>query len=121
MLKEAAAVVIAGIAGTIANGVAVALIVAPARIDLLLVPGRYGVAILVAAALPFLFRWLSGGATWISALLVLTVAPSLLAKLVFGAGAPWSLVLGLNAVYAVAAIATYGLATKVATRHASEV
>ena len=116
MLREAVAVVTAGIAGTVANGIAVALVVAPARIDLLLVPGRYGVAILVAAALPFLFRWLNGAAAWIAAVATLTVVPSLLAKLVFGAGAPWALVLGLNAVYAVAAIATHRLATKLATK-----
>ncbi len=116
MLREIIAVVAAGIAGTVANGVAVALVVAPARIDLLLVPGRYGVAILVAAALPFLFRRLNGAAAWISALVTLTVVPSLLAKLVFGAGAPWGLVLGLNAVYAVVAIAIYRLATRLATK-----
>jgi hypothetical protein len=37
----------------------------------------------------------------------LTVIPSLLAKLVFGVGAPWLFVLGVNAVYALAAWATY--------------
>jgi hypothetical protein len=41
------------------------------------------------------------------ALAALTVIPSILAKLVFGVGAPWLFVLGVNAIYAVAAWATY--------------
>ena len=109
MLREAIAVVVAGIVGTIANGLAIALLVAPERIDLLLVPGRYAVAILVAASLPLLFRRLTGAAPWAASLVVLTLVPSLLAKLVFGAGAPWHLVLALNAVYALAAVTSFVL------------
>jgi hypothetical protein len=37
----------------------------------------------------------------------LTVIPSILAKLVFGADAPWLFVLGVNAVYAIAAWVVY--------------
>lgn len=40
---------------------------------------------------------------------MLVIIPSLLAKLVFGADAGWASVLFYNAVYAVAAIATYVL------------
>jgi hypothetical protein len=41
------------------------------------------------------------------ALLALTIIPSALAKLVFGVGAPWGIVLAFNGVYAVTAWAVY--------------
>lgn len=106
-LRIALAVVAAGVVGTIANAVARALIVGADQLSLLLVPGRYGVAIAVCAALPFLDRYLRRGWFWIVAAAVLAITPSLLAKFVFGAQAGWPTVLAYNLVYALAAIVTY--------------
>lgn len=102
-------VVVAGIVGTIANTAALVAVLGSERLSLGLVPGRYAVAILLCAALPLLDRWLRGASFWAAAIVWLTVAPSLLAKLVFGAAAGWSAVLGFNLVYALAALATYWL------------
>ena len=106
-IKHILAVIVAGVAGTLANALAVAAFVNPELIRLALVPGRYGVAVAVALAIP-LCLWLVRGraAPW-AALALLTVIPSLLAKFVFGAGAPWHLVLALNAVYGFAALVAY--------------
>jgi hypothetical protein len=54
----------------------------------------------VAALLPLIYARLSGAAAAVTAVLALTVIPSLLAKLAFGIGAPWGFVLAVNAVYA---------------------
>jgi hypothetical protein len=67
------------------------------------------VAIAVCAVLPVLGRFLSRSRFWLAALPVLVIVPSLLAKLVFAADASWVSVLSYNAVYAIAAIATYVL------------
>jgi hypothetical protein len=61
----------------------------------------------VAALLPVIYARMSGATAAIIAIVALTVIPSVLAKLVFGIGAPWLFVLGVNAVYAVAACAVY--------------
>ena len=115
-LRIAGAVVAAGVAGTLLNAVAAALFVDSTRIGLALVPGRYAVAILVAVTLPLAFRlrdrWIAIGVS----LLALTLAPSLIAKLVLGVGAAWTAVVGLNAVYAVAALLAYVLIAKVPPR-----
>ena len=113
ILRHGAAVVAAGVAGTLANAVAAALIVDGALIRFTLVPGRYAVAILVAAALPIVFRRFDRQFATAIGLVLLTVAPSLLAKLAFGAGAPWPTVLGLNAVYALAAVAVFLIAERI--------
>jgi hypothetical protein len=47
------------------------------------VPGRYAVAIVVAASLPFIFSLVRRPISPVLGLVVLTVIPSLLAKLVF--------------------------------------
>ena len=99
----------AGIAGTLANALAAALL-DPELIRLAVEPGRYAVAVLVAFAIPLSLAFLrSALAPWV-ALMALTLLPSLLAKFLFGAGAAWSLVLSLNAVYALAALLFYRLA-----------
>jgi hypothetical protein len=101
------AVVVAGIVGTIANSIIVAALTPNEFVPLALSPGRNAVAIAVAVLLPLIYAALSGIAAAVVALAALTVIPSLLAKLVFGVGAPWLFVLGVNAVYALAAWATY--------------
>lgn len=109
MLRIAIAVVVAGIVGTLANSVAVAAAIGAPFAPLALSPGRHAVAILVAGLLPLIDRMWRGMAGQLVALALLTVVPSLLAKLVFGIGAPWLAVLLLNAVYALAAIVAYRL------------
>ncbi len=102
------AVVAAGIVGTVANSIVVALLVEAANfVPLATSPGRLTVAILVAALVPIIAARLTGGAEAALSIIALTVVPSVLAKLVFGVGASWLFVLGVNAVYAVAAWATY--------------
>jgi hypothetical protein len=110
-LRTTLAVVSAGIVGTIANALARALGGGMDKLSLALVPGRYAVAIAVCAVLPILARSLPRSRFWLAALPILVVVPSLLAKLVFAADAGWASVLFYNAVYAVAAIATYVLIT----------
>ena len=101
------AVIAAGIGGTIANAAAAAVIIGPHKFALALVPGRYLVAIACAAMLPFIYNALKSSQAYPFALIALTAVPSLLAKGVLGAAAPWTMVLSLNAVYALAAIAVY--------------
>ena len=48
-------IVLAGVAGTVVNAIAAAIVVSPANIKLALVPGRYAIAIAVACTLPFIF------------------------------------------------------------------
>lgn len=107
--RAAAAVVIAGVVGTLVNAEALAVLLDPARLALALVPGRYLVAITVCAALPALHRRLNWPWFWAAALLWLTLAPSLLAKFVFAAEAGWGQVLKFNLVFALSALVTYGL------------
>ena len=107
IVRLVVAVVVAGIFGTIANSIIVAALTPNAFVPLAVSPGRNAVAIAVAVLLPVIYTAMSGIAAAVVALAALTVIPSILAKLVFGVGAPWLFVLGVNAVYAVAAWATY--------------
>lgn len=116
-LQTALAVVVAGIAGTLVNAAALAVVLDAARLGLAVVPGRYLVAIVVCAALPLLDRLLQRPWFWPVAVVWLTLAPSLLAKLVFGAQAGWGQVLIFNLVFALAALFTYWL---IAPRRAAE-
>lgn len=101
------AVIVAGVVGAVANSVIVAALTPNEFIALAVSPGRNAVAIAVAALLPVIYAWTSGATAAIIAVAALTVIPSILAKLVFGVGAPWLFVLGVNAVYAVAAWVVY--------------
>jgi hypothetical protein len=101
------AIVLAGVAGTIVNAIAAAIVIAPSRIRLALVPGRYVVAIAVAAVLPFIFRWARLSVATVLGWAMLTIVPSLLAKLYFKAPLQWPLVILLNAFYAAAAVIVY--------------
>jgi hypothetical protein len=106
-LRRIVAVIVAGVAGTIANSVVVAALTPNAFVPLAVSPSRNAVAIAVAVLLPVIYAATSGVAAAVIALVALTVIPSILAKLVFGIGAPWHFVLGVNAVYAIAAWAVY--------------
>jgi hypothetical protein len=101
------AVIVAGVVGTVANSAIVAALTPNEFMPLVTSPGRNAVAIAVAALLPVIYAMSSGAVAAIIAVVALTVIPSLLAKLVFGIGAPWPFVLGVNAVYAIAAWAVY--------------
>ena len=107
MVRLILAVIVAGIVGTVANSVFVAALTPNEFIPLATSPGRNAVAILVAALLPVIYAWASGTVAAIFAVAALTIIPSVLAKLVFGVGASWPFVIGVNAVYAVAAWAVY--------------
>jgi hypothetical protein len=107
-LRRIAAGILAGVAGTFANSVVAAALTPNPFVPLAVSPGRNAVAIAVAVLLPVIYAVTSGGAAAVIALVALTVIPSILAKLVFGIGAPWHFVLGVNAVYAIAAWAVYG-------------
>lgn len=101
------AVIVAGVAGTLTNSAVVAALTPNAFGALATSPGRLGVAVAVAVLLPAIYALTSGAGAAVIAIVALTVVPSLLAKLVFGIGAPWGFVLGVNAVYAVTAWAVY--------------
>ncbi|NIA68247.1 hypothetical protein HBA54_06545 [Pelagibius litoralis] len=110
MIRTILAVVLGGAAGTLANAAAAALFLNPdlfAR--LAAVPNRYAIGILFAAALPIIYRLIRGPAGAVVALLLLTLAPSLLAKLGLGAMTAWTTVLALNFVYALVTLIVYRL------------
>lgn len=113
------AVIVAGIVGTIANSIIVAALTPNEFIPLAVSPGRNAVAIVVAVLLPVIYAMMSGATAAVLALVALTVIPSILAKLVFGVGAPWAFVLGVNAVYAIAAWAVYLAIARVARKDPS--
>jgi hypothetical protein len=108
-LRTAVAVVLAGVAGTLANALAAVVFVNPALWPLALAPGRYGMAVLLAAGVPAIYRLLPGAWGAALALGLLTVAPSLLNKLVFGGVAAWPVLLALNFVFALAVLVAYRL------------
>ena len=112
--RQIVAFVVAGLVGAIANTAFVAVLARAsglgldAAIELAQRPGRYAIAIAVAALLPLVAR-LPGPSAWALALLLLTAIPTLLAKLVFTPAAPTIWVIAANLVYAAAATATYAL------------
>lgn len=108
MLQIVAAVVLAGLGGTLANALAAWQLAGADFLPLALSPGRNGVAIAVAALLPVVLPRVPGFWGWLFAFVVLAVVPSLLARYLFGVGAPWERVLLLNAVYAAVACVVYG-------------
>ncbi|MFZ3580873.1 hypothetical protein ACOI1H_01720 [Loktanella sp. DJP18] len=99
-LRNLIIVAIAGIIGTIANAIAVNIVAGAEVMPLILSWGRHAVAVVVALLLIPIFARRADLGAWILALVALTVIPSLLAILVFGAAAPWTFVLSVNAVYA---------------------
>lgn len=107
MVWVVVAVIVAGVAGTLANSVVVATLTPNEFLPLALSPGRNAVAIAVAALLPLIYAFMSGPGAAVVAVIALTVIPTVLAKTVFGIQAPWAFGLGVNAVYALAAWAVY--------------
>ena len=102
-------VLIAGIVGTIANSIAINIMAGAEVMPLILSFGRNAVAVIVALLLIPIFGRTGGLTAWITALVALTVIPSVLAVYVFGAEAPWSFVLTVNFVYAFVATLIYAV------------
>ncbi|MBU2357500.1 MAG: hypothetical protein KKB02_00985 [Alphaproteobacteria bacterium] len=102
-------VIIAGILGTIANSIIINIMAGAPVMPLILSLGRNAVAIIVALLLIPIFARNANATAWVIALVALTVIPSLLAKFVFGVGAPWTFVLWVNFVYAFVATLVYAV------------
>ncbi len=113
MIRTILFILLAAIAGTLANAFAASIAIAPGKLAMMYVPGRYGVAIAVAILIPLIYQMVSGKAGFIVSVIALTVIPSLLAKLYFVAGAPWSLVLSLNLVFAAVTTAIYTILSRI--------
>ena len=103
---------LAGVVGCIANSVAITLVADAPLAPLILSLGREFFSVLFALALIPIFANLPGLAAWATGFVVLEALASLSAKLVFGAAAPWSLVLFFNGIYALAAMTVYALGQK---------
>ncbi|MCB5198671.1 hypothetical protein LGQ03_05415 [Loktanella sp. TSTF-M6] len=95
--------IIAGIIGTIVNAIAVNIISGADVMPLIISFGRNAVAVVVALLLIPLFHRIGGTVAFVAGLVLLTVLPSVLAVYVFAAQAPWSIILGVNLVYALTA------------------
>lgn len=109
IFRTALAVVLAGAVGVLANAAAAALFVSPILWKLAAVPNRYAIGIALVILVPLVYRlrndaWGAG-----LALILLTLAPSLLAKLLLGAVTAWPVVLALNFIYALTALVVYRL------------
>ncbi len=105
---------IAGIVGCVANSIAITAVVGAPLLPLIFSPGREFFSIVFAMSLIPIFAKLQGAVAWVTAFVVLEALSSLSAKLVFGAQAPWSLVLFFNGIYAIAAILVYVFGTRTA-------
>ena len=101
-----------GIAGCVANSIAVAIVLGAPLIGLIFSPGRQFFSILFAMALIPIFAKISGAAAWIIGVVVLVALGAGSVKWGFGSQLGWSYVLPLNGVYAIAAIAVYVLVAK---------
>ena len=114
--RRIAIAAVAGIVGCVANSIAITAVAGAPLMPLIFSPGREFFSIVFAMALIPIFARLHGAAAWATAFVVLEALSTLSAKLVFGAQAPWGLVLFFNGIYAVAAIGVYAVGTKAAAR-----
>ncbi|MBJ3763390.1 hypothetical protein ILP92_11600 [Maribius pontilimi] len=107
---------IAGILGCIANSIAITVMAGAELMPLILSAGREFWSVVFALALIPIFARMSGAAAWITGFVVLNALASLSAKLIWGAGAPWSFVLTVNGAYAIVAVAVYAVGREKAVR-----
>ena len=114
--RNIAAAALAGVVGCIANSIAITAIAGAPLLPLIFSLGREFFSVLFALALIPIFARLDGAAAWAVAFVVLNALASLSAKLVFGAQAPWGMVLLFNGVYALAATAVYAAGRERAPR-----
>lgn len=107
VIRPILAVVLAGVAGVLANAAAAALFVNPMLWQLAAAPSRYLIGIALAVVVPLVYRVRPGAWGAALALLLLTLLPSLAAKLALGAVIAWPTLLALNFIYALAALVVY--------------
>jgi hypothetical protein len=107
--RIALAVLLAGVTGMLAYGLAGALFVDAGLLQLLAQPGFYLVGIFFLLPLPLLYRFLPGVEGAGLALLLLTVVPAYVSKQSGDTALSWPVMLGLTFVYALAALAVYRL------------
>ncbi|RYH02266.1 hypothetical protein EU805_10470 [Salipiger sp. IMCC34102] len=107
MIRCFVVAILAGIVGTIANSIAINIMAGAEVMPLILSFGRNAVAILIALLLIPIFGRRPGVVPFVLGVAVLTLLPSLLAKFVFGAEAPWGFVLWVNFIYALVATIIY--------------
>lgn len=100
---------IAGVIGCIANSLAITAMAGADPVPLILSAGREFWSIVFAMALIPIFVHMSRVTAWITGFLVLNALASLSAVYIWGAGAPWSFVLTVNGVYALAAVIVYAV------------
>ncbi|SLN48850.1 hypothetical protein ROJ8625_02391 [Roseivivax jejudonensis] len=98
---------LAGIAGCIANSIAVSVLFGAPLWPLILSPGREFWSIVFALALVPIFARMAPVAAGATGFVVLNLLASVSAKLIWGAGAPWTMVFVVNGVYAIVAVAVY--------------
>ncbi len=98
---------VAGVAGCIANSLAITALAGAPLMPLIFSLGREFFSILFAMAMIPIFASMSTAAACVTSFVVLEALSSLSAKLVFGAAAPWSFVLLVNGAYALIAVAVY--------------
>lgn len=109
VIRPILAVVLAGVAGVLANAAAAALFVNPVLWQLAVAPSRYLAGIVFAVLVPLVYRVRPGAWGAALALLLLTLLPSLAAKLALGAVIAWPTLLALNFVYALVALVVFRL------------
>ncbi|MCP1198974.1 hypothetical protein [Notoacmeibacter sp. MSK16QG-6] len=103
------AVIGGGVLGAIATNLLVSIFTDGAALqDLMLMWGRYVVAIAVTAIYPFIYKALPTSIAAILSLLVGIVVPSILARLFFGASdMSWGVLFAFNAVFAIVSLMVY--------------
>ncbi|MEQ9607879.1 MAG: hypothetical protein RLN99_09460 [Kiloniellaceae bacterium] len=107
VLRTVLAVVLAGVAGVLATAAAAALVVTPMLWQLAAAPSRYLIGIVLAVLVPLIYRLKPNAWGAALALLLLTLLPSLAAKLALGALIAWPTLLALNFTYALAVLVVY--------------
>ncbi len=108
--RTVALAALAGVAGCIANSIAITALAGAPLMPLIFSLGREFFSILFAMALIPIFARMSGAAAWAAGFVALEALASLSAKLIWGVGAPWSFVLMVNGIYALTAVAVYAAA-----------
>lgn len=107
LAREILAALVAALAGTWVSAILAALVLPVSALSLMTRVDLYIVAVVATLTLIWLFRKLGPIGGWAAGLVVLTLLPSLLTKLIFGAASGWLLVLVLNAIFAVTALVVY--------------
>lgn len=110
---------LAGIAGCIANSLAITALAGAPLMPLILSLGREFWSIVFAMAMIPIFGRMHGATAWVVSFVVLEALSSLSAKLIWGAQAPWGTVLIVNGAYALVATAIYAVAHEGRNRHAA--